>query len=463
MLNVCCVKWGTLYGAEYVNNLYDMFLRNLAGGFDGRFICFTEDPAGLDKAIAARPLPAGLSGWWNKLYLFRSGVFGDGERILYFDLDTILVGALNEIVNYDGHFAMLRDFYRADGLQSSVMAWEGGIADYLWSDWESAGRPEPPGGDQAWIEQVFSRMQFAPDIWQELHPGDFVSYKAHDCRDLFPEGAKVVVFHGRPRPHEVVTGWMPRVWKVGGSAAEELELMRQAQRAQIFANAEYCVRRNLPELKSAAPNAECAVICAGGPSLADHVEEIKGWQERGQSVFSLDDAAEYLVASGVRPDAHVMEEPLGSKLIAELPGTVFYVSSQLGPAAVHRLGKSKVVIFHAAIDGMQEALQNDPEQHLLVGGGSTGRLRAMTIAYSLGHRNIHLYGFDSSHRGAQHAALPGQHENDMVIDVVVGGESFKATPWMVNEVREFMANAPDLTRRGCAITVHGDGLLPTIA
>jgi hypothetical protein len=31
--------------------------------------------------ITVRPLPAGLNGWWNKLYLFAPGLFPKGDRI----------------------------------------------------------------------------------------------------------------------------------------------------------------------------------------------------------------------------------------------------------------------------------------------------------------------------------------------------------------------------------------------
>ena len=48
-LNFVCVKYGTKYGADYVNKLYDGVRRNCSLKFD--FICFTEDSEGLDKEI----------------------------------------------------------------------------------------------------------------------------------------------------------------------------------------------------------------------------------------------------------------------------------------------------------------------------------------------------------------------------------------------------------------------------
>lgn len=47
--NVVCMKWGTVYGPEYVNILHHMVQRNLTGPY--RFICLTDNPAGLEEGI----------------------------------------------------------------------------------------------------------------------------------------------------------------------------------------------------------------------------------------------------------------------------------------------------------------------------------------------------------------------------------------------------------------------------
>jgi hypothetical protein len=46
---VFCLKWGTKYGPEYVNKLYNMVQRNTT--LDYEFICLTENKTGLDPHI----------------------------------------------------------------------------------------------------------------------------------------------------------------------------------------------------------------------------------------------------------------------------------------------------------------------------------------------------------------------------------------------------------------------------
>lgn len=55
VVNVVCMKWGTKYPALYVNNLASMVKRNLTLPY--RFVCFTDDPTGLDNDIETFPLP----------------------------------------------------------------------------------------------------------------------------------------------------------------------------------------------------------------------------------------------------------------------------------------------------------------------------------------------------------------------------------------------------------------------
>ena len=61
-------------------------------------------------------------------------------------------------------------------------------------DWEM--RTAGHGGDQRVIERV---MAGRATFWDDVVPGQVVSYKVH-CRAGVPAGARVVCFHGRPKP-----------------------------------------------------------------------------------------------------------------------------------------------------------------------------------------------------------------------------------------------------------------------
>lgn len=206
-LTVCCVDAGNYLGqgGRYVDNLFRAVRRNLSQPH--QFVCFTDHTWGLNEDVWAQTLPhPGLDGWMNKLSLFKPGVFADGERVLYLDLDTVITGSLDEIASYAGAFAMLEDVIYLDRLGSGVMAWRGGFGANIFQSYLAAGCPTVAGGDQVWIAEHVSR----PDRLQDLYPNQIASYKM-SAEVLSPQ-TRIVAFHGSPRPHEVSTGWVPALW-----------------------------------------------------------------------------------------------------------------------------------------------------------------------------------------------------------------------------------------------------------
>lgn len=200
-LNVVCIQTNNYCGrgSEYVRRLHAQVRQNLT--IPHRFQCITDDTADQYPRIVCKP--AMYRGWWEKIRLFKPGMF-KSRRVLFLDLDTVIVGNIDHIAAYDGHFATLHDFWRPQGLGPAVMLFDTAWAEFIYQEWAAEGFPmDDPRGDQAWIEnRNQGRMRHEVDILQAMHPCEFVSYKTH-CTNGIPEGARVVCFHGKPRPHEV--------------------------------------------------------------------------------------------------------------------------------------------------------------------------------------------------------------------------------------------------------------------
>lgn len=197
-------------GAEYLAKLYRSIERHMPKGVEWRGVCFTDDPATVPEGLEAKLVEPGLTGWWAKLGLLKSGALEPGEHILYSDLDALIIGDLTDIASYRGRFAALRDPYFPDHMGSALMAWEAGSLDHVWDRFESAGRPQfDPKGDQNWIEA----MQPDYDRWQDMFPGQIASFKA-DCwkQGGIPEGTRILVHHGHPRPHQCQAPYIKSLW-----------------------------------------------------------------------------------------------------------------------------------------------------------------------------------------------------------------------------------------------------------
>jgi hypothetical protein len=146
--------------------------------------------------VDADPWP----GWWAKLGLLRPGRFVG--RVVYLDLDSVVVGDLSALAAYAGPFGMLSDFLRPVRPASGVMAWEAGNepSRAIWDAWvrdpDGHMHTHQGGGDQAFIRSVVGD---GVDRLQDHVPGQLVSYKVH-CKDGLPANARVCCAHGRPKP-----------------------------------------------------------------------------------------------------------------------------------------------------------------------------------------------------------------------------------------------------------------------
>ena len=96
---VVCVLWGDKYSDDYVRILKAMVERNTT--FEHRFICFSDREV---EGVDCRPLIyEDLQGWWQKIYLFKEGNKLN-ERVVYFDLDTVITGNIDWLMKYRGAF-----------------------------------------------------------------------------------------------------------------------------------------------------------------------------------------------------------------------------------------------------------------------------------------------------------------------------------------------------------------------
>jgi hypothetical protein len=211
-LTVACLKWGTKYSVDYVNILHGMVQRHLS--VPHRFVCLTDDPTGI--ACETLPIVPNLPTWWGKVTLFNHPVPG---RILYLDLDTVIVGSIDEFAAYDGPFCLIKPFYRDRGFASGVMSIGPDFGRHVWEKFarnpqaaiEFCRRHAVPAwnlGDQRWLELNIERA----DYWQDVLPGQLVSYKVH-CAAGLPSGARLVCFHGKPDPHDVADPWVVEAWR----------------------------------------------------------------------------------------------------------------------------------------------------------------------------------------------------------------------------------------------------------
>lgn len=209
-----------------------------------------------------------------------------------------------------------------------------------------------------------------------------------------------------------------------------------------------------------------AVLVGGGPSLRDNVPEIRWRQELGQTVFALNGACGFLNARGIIPDFQVLLDPQEQLGLVIAKARDYLIASQCHPKVVASLPDA--TLWHLAVDGAEEQVPSHDEDFCLVGGGLTVGLSSMCLAYSMGYRKLHLYGYDSSadeagdHAYNNHVDTEASFHSEPGVIFTVGTKAFKTTIGLAKQAQQFPKLCNDLIDLGCLITVTGGGLIRAI-
>lgn len=204
-----------------------------------------------------------------------------------------------------------------------------------------------------------------------------------------------------------------------------------------------------------------AVIVGGGPSLPDHLESIRKRHELGQKIFALNGAAKFLNIHGIKPDYQVILDARADNTNLVHNAKQHLIASQVHPHVLAMIDKP--VLWHPAIEDIEKHLPEHDADYALIGGGTTVGLSAMCLAYTMGYRKLHLYGYDSSHRGPMgHAYKQPQNAGDIMCKVTIGGKIFNSSLTMARQAELFPEVCNNLIDLGCIITVDSDGLIMAV-
>lgn len=223
--------------------------------------------------------------------------------------------------------------------------------------------------------------------------------------------------------------------------------------------------RDLPWLNVRDAHSIPAVIVGGGPSLADHVDDIRAAQQAGATVYALNAASLWLNRRGIVPDYQVVVDAQASCLAFVDTGARGHLfASQVHPSVMDAVPNP--IVWHLGGEGVEDLFPAERVRrggYSLVGGGAAVGTCAACLAFILGHRTLDFYGVDSSNRdGATHAY--GQAMNAFIPNVEVewAGKTFSSSVAMKAQAEWFMILGRQIESAGASVRLHGDGLLPTM-
>lgn len=201
------------YSPEWADRLLRGLRRHTP---DPELVVVTDyEPENFEEPVQAIEFVHRERGWASLMEMFRPDVVG--ERAILVGLDTVIVGDLADIDGIQEDAVFPRDPYHAPALCNALVSVSALGAETIWDCWQSE-REEALDDPQflnfgAFSEMLWMRERLEPDAWlDDLVPGQVVSYKVH-CGDGLPLDARVVYFHGRPKPQDVHNPWMQEHWR----------------------------------------------------------------------------------------------------------------------------------------------------------------------------------------------------------------------------------------------------------
>ena len=253
-VNILTFKWGTRYPAEYVNRIYAGVKAHLARPF--RFVCVTDDPAGLVEGLDTCPIPDPPEGWrpnerykkWPGIYLklmvFKPGFAGLAGPTLFLDIDQIITGDLGRFFDFaPGRFCIIHNWiewhktlFRSApqiGNSSCFRFDAGGPFHYVYEKWISE---LDRAQDQRFFRTEQAYMTHAVGLDKiTWWPDNFVRSFKRSCQMPWPlnhfiaprfnPDTTILCFHGRPSPEEAIRGYKGRhlnTWTLPAPWVEEL-------------------------------------------------------------------------------------------------------------------------------------------------------------------------------------------------------------------------------------------------
>jgi hypothetical protein len=229
MVTVVCTRWLDAFPASYVTVLRNAVAANLKR--EHRFLCVTDNPEGLRDGVEGVrmpdlgiPLAYQKRGCWPKLSILAPGLLPPSDPTLYLDLDMMVRGDLGPFfdrLEVTRGFHALREWNPTlwslvplplrphRGVQGSILGFYPEEQTELFEKF--AGNLDQNFAKYSLDQDFLSDNADSPTDWPIEWTASFKWHclKYYPLNQVMPKikeptKAKIVVFHGNPRPIDVV-------------------------------------------------------------------------------------------------------------------------------------------------------------------------------------------------------------------------------------------------------------------
>lgn len=196
------------YTAAQVNRVADQIDANMT--LPHEHVCVTDmEPAALRPDIRIVPMDRSLLApgtRFPKMQMFAPGAEAIGQRIFYVDLDTLIVGNIDHLVNRDDDIVLWANPRwgkpRATRINTSVMLIRAGSRPQVWSSFDLGEGVKRAWPKMAGTDQVYISECLADEAKWDHRDG---IYWCREFAGSLPDNACIVTFAGKLHPDQKQT------------------------------------------------------------------------------------------------------------------------------------------------------------------------------------------------------------------------------------------------------------------
>lgn len=212
-----------MYGPEYVNTLYAMVKRNMTLPF--RFICITDDTAGIHPAVETKPLlDDNPKGWWQKVTYFKDPLYDLEGPVLALDLDLLILDNIDCLFEYKPKVMCMKPDHASHGHSSCVMRFDANSQPQIWNNLDldnmehsidnvsSDFKKAKYWGDQIWITEQAKDVQLWNPEWVLRYAQCFTNWRGGKKGFHTPKGCIIAAFAGNHQRAEKELNIIKDIW-----------------------------------------------------------------------------------------------------------------------------------------------------------------------------------------------------------------------------------------------------------
>lgn len=230
-LDIVTFKWHTPgYRAKFthghVNTLQRMVERHFRRPH--RFVCFTDDPSGLNSSIDARPMwedlanvpnptGGGRPSCYRRLKLFAPEVQETlAERFLWIDVDCVLTGDVTPLWDRHEDIVLWENPRREWPYNGAMLLAKRGSYTQLWSRFDPRVSPRITqqrgyrGSDQAWISHC---LGWGKPVWTQKDGVYYLGSIPHQRRRFPPNNCRILFTTAGNPPWNLPYDWIKRHYR----------------------------------------------------------------------------------------------------------------------------------------------------------------------------------------------------------------------------------------------------------